>query len=397
MIELEPPAPTATLDRVIELGPQLSRLTPEIERAQAVSPAAIALLRDAGCLRLAVPRAYGGAELGLAEILAVIEALSRAHGTLAWLIGQVSLSHVVFSHLGDDALREIYADGPDVFAAGAGAPLGRAVAVDGGWEVSGRWPLVSGCRHAAWLHVQCLIAASGDGVDEDGERAGALPPMRTVVLRAGEPRIIGSLDGLGLRGSGSDDVLLRACFCPAGRSCDSNADPPALTASNRVPVAAQAGLVAAAVLTGAAQAAIEAVTALAVTRRPSLRATRLSDEPVFQDRLGEACASLLTARSLLFAQVSEHDALLAPAPAGDAGSDAGDPDAETQLRAVGSKSAALARTAIESAYDLGGSSSVADLSPLHRRLRDARSLSQHAAIAPELLGRLGALAAGAGR
>lgn len=396
MIELGPSARTATLDRVVELGPQLSRLTPEIERTGAVSPEAIALLRDAGCLRMTVPAEYGGAELSLVDVLAVIEALSRAEGTLAWLIGQVALSHVVFGHLEDDALREIYADGPDVFAAGAAAPRGHARAVSDGWQVSGRWPLVSGCRHAAWLYVQCLIAAPDDGADGDGDHVRGIPPMRTIVLRAGEPRILGTWSGLGLRGSGSDDLHLRGCFCPASRTCDLNAEPPSRTASNRVPVAAQAGLVAAAVLIGAAHAAIEAVTTLAVAKRPSFSSTRLSDQPVFQDRLGEACISLLAARSLLFAALSEHDPLLAVGRGGDAEADAGIPDVETHLRALGTKSAALARAAIETAYDLGGSSSVADGSPLQRRLRDARSLSQHAAVAPELLGRLGALVAGPG-
>jgi hypothetical protein len=69
MITLDAPQRTETLKRVTELAPRLSRLSAEIERAQAISADMIALLREAGCLRMTVPRAYGGDGLTLAEPL----------------------------------------------------------------------------------------------------------------------------------------------------------------------------------------------------------------------------------------------------------------------------------------------------------------------------------------
>jgi alkylation response protein AidB-like acyl-CoA dehydrogenase len=246
-------------------------------------------------------------------------------------------------------------------------------------RVSGRWPLVSGCRHARWLYAQCIV--SGEDTAAGGDGAARL---RTVVLRAEQARILGSWRGLGLHGSGSDDIHLKDHFSPASHVCDLTSPPLTSTASNRVPVVVQAGLVAAAVLIGAGHAAIEAVTELAVVKRPSFSAARLADQTVFQDRLGEACSSLLAAHALLFEAVGEVD---------DAGPDGAED--EVRLNAVAPKAAGLAREAIETAYDLGGSSSATEGSPLQRRLRDARSLSQHAAISAELLSRLGALAVAA--
>jgi alkylation response protein AidB-like acyl-CoA dehydrogenase len=35
--------------------------------------------------------------------------------------------------------------------------FGNAVVVDGGYRVTGRWPLGSGCRHSAWIVGGCRI------------------------------------------------------------------------------------------------------------------------------------------------------------------------------------------------------------------------------------------------
>src|SRR5215470_1404532 len=104
--------------RVRELAPDLARRSAQIEQAGEVPAEAIDLLREAGCLRLVVPARFGGADLTLAQAAAVIETLTRADGTVGWLVGQVTLAHSVIAYLPAATAAAIYAGGPDVYAAG---------------------------------------------------------------------------------------------------------------------------------------------------------------------------------------------------------------------------------------------------------------------------------------
>lgn len=373
-------ADSPVAQRVRDLVPWLSRRADEIERAGAVPAEVVAALRDAGCLRLVVPARYGGADLSLAQAVTVVEIVTRASGTLGWLVGQVALAHAVLSHLPLEVAAAIYAGGPDVFAAGAAAAKGRAIWNGGAWQVSGRWPLVSGIAHAEWLYLQCVVAREG----EQWAARDVPPDLRTVVLPAARVRVIPTWHGLGLRGSGSHDAHVSGELCPPELTCDLLEPPAVVTASGRVPVRTQAGLVAAAFMTGTAAAALEEVAALASHKRPSFSTRRLAESPRFQQALGEAYATLCAARSLLAVHLA----------AAESGSEPVGEEEETLLRAVGPKVAALACSVIDVAYSLGGSTAVSDASPLQRRLRDGRSISQHATLSTGYYGALGALAAG---
>ena len=70
-----------------------------------------------------------------------------------------------------------------------------------------------------------------------------------------------------------------------------------------VPLMDQAGLLLAAVAVGIATGALNDVAYVAVSgKRPAFSPRRLADDPVFQDRLGEAHMRLRAARALLYSQ-----------------------------------------------------------------------------------------------
>lgn len=378
---IEMPAEVAAtsdvLDRIADRAPWLVRRIAAVEREGRVPDDVLAALREDGCLRLAVPAAHGGADLSLPQVVAVVEALARIGGTLGWIVGQIVLAQVVFAYLPAATVAEIYAGGPDVYAAGAAAAKGRAAPADGGWRVSGRWPLVSGCTRADWIYLQCAVVDEG-AADAPAE---TIPRLRAVLFPAHEVRIIESWHGLGLRGSESHDVHVSAAACPAARSCDLAGEPGGAGAIARVAAPAQAGLVAAAVQTGIAAAALDAILELATRKRPAFSTSRLSAQPLFQDAVGEAFCTLSAARALLFGEVLAADA--------------GTRRDDTRLRAVAPQVAGLAWQVVDSAYTLGGSSSVYDGSALQRCLRDARSVGQHATLGRGFYGRVGARRAGA--
>src|SRR5262249_62245434 len=97
-----------------------------------------------------------------------------------------------------------------VWAGGPG-PASRAVAVDGGYRVTGTWSFASGCRHATWLGGDCPIyAADGSRVRNDAGKA----VERTMLFPAASARIVDVWHVSGLRGTGSDAYTVSDLFVP---------------------------------------------------------------------------------------------------------------------------------------------------------------------------------------
>jgi alkylation response protein AidB-like acyl-CoA dehydrogenase len=107
-----------------------------------------------------VPRALGGRQADPATLVRVIETLAAGDGSAAWCAMIGATSGVASAYLADDAAREIYGT-PGSISGGAFAPLGRAIVVDGGYRVTGRWPFASGCEHCTWLMGGSVVVEGG--------------------------------------------------------------------------------------------------------------------------------------------------------------------------------------------------------------------------------------------
>ena len=160
-------------------------------------------MAQAGVFRMLVPCAAGGLELDPLTLHEVVEEVSRWDGSAGWTAMIGSGASFMSGFLPSDFVREIFAD-PNAFLCGnLGAPGARAVAVPGGFQVSGRWPFVSGCEHATWI--------AGAAVLEDGG-------MRIVVLPRAACEIVDTWTVTGLRATGSHDVAVCDAFVPRERS-----------------------------------------------------------------------------------------------------------------------------------------------------------------------------------
>jgi alkylation response protein AidB-like acyl-CoA dehydrogenase len=372
------------LSCALELVDEIAREADAIERAGRLPEPLLAALADAGCTRMAVPERYGGADLPLPAVLSVLEALARGDGSVGWTIGQLALSHVLVSYLPPAGLDRIYADGPDVWVAGAAAPKGRAGREDSGWRVSGRWPLVSGVPYAAWVFVQCVVVSEDRTIQT---QPGGIPELRMAVLPAADIEVIETWDALGLRGTASHDVQVRATHCPDSLTCQLTPDAPAGGKLCRVPPQAQGGPLIAATALGIAQGALDALAELAGGgKRPAFSPRRLAESEAFQERFGEARLTLAAARALLHTEATRADARGLQGPL--------TPVDRARLRAAAVKAVELASTVTDAAFSLAGASSVYSSSPLQRRLRDARTGAQHFAAGREFYTPLGALLAG---
>jgi 3-hydroxy-9,10-secoandrosta-1,3,5(10)-triene-9,17-dione monooxygenase len=106
------------------------------------------------------------------------------------------------------AQEEVWGDDPAARMSSSYAPTGRAEAVAGGHRLIGRWSFSSGCDHAGWVLLGAIVAdAEGKPVD-----------FRTFLLPGTDYEIDDVWDTVGLRGTGSNDIVVDGAFVPEHRS-----------------------------------------------------------------------------------------------------------------------------------------------------------------------------------
>jgi indole-3-acetate monooxygenase len=185
----------------------------ETEEARRLAPQVVEGLMDASLCRLALPASLGGHEVELVVALQVYEELAWADASVAWIAWNNQLVCLA-SRFASDAVRtELFSDARRLFA-NSTRPSGRAVVVEGGFRVSGRWSLVSGCELADWIPVMCVITEG----TEPRMLAAGVPEMRMTYLPKGAYRILDTWYVGGLRGTGSHDIVVDDVFVPAERT-----------------------------------------------------------------------------------------------------------------------------------------------------------------------------------
>ena len=360
---------SSTLARVHEIAPAIASRSEEIDRQRRIPRDLLDELVWAGCYRMLTPASHGGQDAELLDVLRVIERLAQADGAVGWAVGQAALGGIIFGSFPAATIDEIYADGPDVFRAGAFAPKGRAARHAGAWQVSGQWPFVTGCREASWLYLNCLII-------EDRKiqiLACGLPSVRMMLFPASEVEVVDTWDVLGLRGTASHDVRVRKGSCGDLRSYVPGGAPTLRGGMFRIPQMDQTGLFIAAVAVGIAQRlALDELRELAASgMKPTFSRMRLAENSVFHDRLGTAYMSLQAARALLHDQASAAwDRVISERQPTNL--------EQSTLRATSLHVTTMATQVIDTAYLSAGGTSVYDRSPLQRRLRDIHTATQHA-------------------
>ena len=205
-------------------------------------------------------------------------------------------------------MHEIYPNGHRTVIAGTAVQGGgQAVAVEGGYRVSGRWTFGSGCHEAAWMLGSFQIL--DDGQPRRRDDGGMF--WRGLFPRAEVEVIPDSWEVSGLRGTGSfdwtgEDFFLRErrTMVHAGVPLDNQwGHWPGITYA--LPAQAWVGPHQCAVITGLARAGIDALVELAADKTPRGRTGRLCDNPQVQDAVGRADAILNSGRIYRNAMIAE--------------------------------------------------------------------------------------------
>src|SRR5258708_34598562 len=203
------PHASELIRRALALQPVLAARAGEADQARRLPEATIAAVREAGLFRIVQPKRWGGYEMDVGVLFDVQRTLSAGDMSAGWVCGLLAMHPCQLALFRDPAAHGVWSDDPETLICSSLMPTGEATMVEGGVRLSGRWKYASGCDHAGWAFL-------GAAVKDDPQ-----PPHlnRTMFLvpRA-ELEIVDTWDVVGLRGTGSHDIVVKNAFVPAHRT-----------------------------------------------------------------------------------------------------------------------------------------------------------------------------------
>ncbi len=288
--------------RARELGPEIEAAADAIERTQRIPEPLLSQLHAARLCRMLLPRSVDGDELEPWVYLRAIEEISRHDGSVGWNIFVANSSALVAPFLPPETMRTIFAD-PRAVVSWGPPNQSKAIAVPGGYRVTGQWSFASGCRQATWMGAHCLV------VEPDGSlrlNAAGKPTVRTLLCPVAQTTLLDDTwNVIGMRGTMSGSYRLDDVFVPEEFS-GTREDPALRREPGRLYAYPMQGLYAvgvAGVAIGIARVMLDGFKDLAVRKTPR-NLMRLADNAVVQSNVAQMEARLGAARAYLVETLS---------------------------------------------------------------------------------------------
>ncbi|WP_250956913.1 acyl-CoA dehydrogenase family protein [Rhizobium sp. CG5] len=317
------------------------------------------LVHVAGLSALTAPSELGGHGASLGDTAEVIRLIARGEPSTALILimQYINLATLPASRWPAHLVRQVIADAVEKGALinalrvepelgtpiRGGLPATTARRVDGGWSISGRKIYSTGVEGLTWAIVWART-------DEENVRLGGfLVPVNSPGFR-----IEKTWNPLGMRATGSHDVVLQEVFVPTDHAVDIR--PPSEWDARGEGQAAWFGMLPGALYTGVAEAARDWLVGFLQNRVPSNLGQPLSTVPRIQQAVGEIEELLAVNRRLIASAARDIDE-----GRGVSQSESG------LIKVVTTENAILA---VEKALKLTGNHGISRNNPLERHHRD---------------------------
>lgn len=319
------------------------------DTARTLAPDVVDAIVTAGFARFFVPERWGGVAGGFTELTAAVATVGEACASAAWCASLAAYGARQAAYLPLEGQRELWADGPDTFLVGAVVPTGTAEPVPGGWRLRGTWSYVSAVAFADYAMVAARLPAGDVWYF-------AVPPH--------DYRVEDTWFTVGMRGTGSNTIVLDDVFVPRHRAFDRAeliaGRPVGTTAAcHTASLPAVTAMPFAAPVLGAGRAALHAAVDLLARKR---------DKAAVQIDLARAAGHVAAAELLIGRVAGILDRGEAPGPSG--GRDI--------VVAV-----ELLANAVNRLFHLVGTSGHTADKPMERIWRDVNTAASHTGLQPD--------------
>jgi 3-hydroxy-9,10-secoandrosta-1,3,5(10)-triene-9,17-dione monooxygenase len=194
----------AVISGVTELLPVLRQRAQEAEDHRMVPAESVKALAETGFFRLLQPASAGGLEADPVTFFTAVRLIASACGSTGWVSSVVGVHPWQLALFPPQAQEDVWGADPETRMSSSYAPTGKAKLVEGGYQLDGRWSFSSGCAHASWVLLGGIVTSDeGQPVD-----------FCTFLVPAGDYTIDDVWDTVGLRGTGSNDIVVGDVFVP---------------------------------------------------------------------------------------------------------------------------------------------------------------------------------------
>ncbi|USK84835.1 acyl-CoA dehydrogenase [Peribacillus asahii] len=199
-----------TFEQLLEGAEKIGRLAEQeaktAEENATISENVINLMKETQISKLMLPKKYGFPQVDFTEFSKIIRKVANYNISAAWLTFLYPLHNSLPAYLPEAEGEKIIQDGGlicDVFAAvGKAEPDG-----DGGVRVNGKWNFASGVLYSDWIGLGVMMEFP------DSTKPEICMPM----FHKSEVGIVKNWDTFGLRGSGSNQVVVDNVYIPFER------------------------------------------------------------------------------------------------------------------------------------------------------------------------------------
>jgi 3-hydroxy-9,10-secoandrosta-1,3,5(10)-triene-9,17-dione monooxygenase len=360
-------------------------VAPNVERAEKLRrlpPENVAAMMQSGLMAMMRPARFGGWGGDWIDLLNACTEVGRVCGSTSWCLSFLLHHQWIFAYFPDAAQKRVYGADPDPKFVVSFAPAGKVRAVPGGWELSGEWPWGSGGDHCNWGMVNAIIP----------DPAGGPPHARFFLLQPGQFRMRDVWYSVGLKASGTNNIVVDPLFVPAELTLDlqqaRDGTAPGCSLDEgvlfRSPLTAQAWVGIVSPLLGVARGACDAF--IDYTRaKISTMGDKVAEGAPMQIAIGESLADLDAAFALA---ERVNESLFANQPIA--------LEHRVSHRRNATLASRLALQAVDRLFDLAGAQGLTETGALQRHWRDAHAITHHYALNNVAFQNSGRLALGLG-
>ncbi|WP_344937651.1 acyl-CoA dehydrogenase family protein [Zhongshania borealis] len=303
--DVEVPTCDELVARAKEIAKVLKERSYQANESRNVSDETVRAMSEAGLFRILQPKRWNGFEMHPNTFFKVQMALAEACMSTAWIYGVIGVHPYQLALFDDRAQQEVWGDDDSVLVSSTYQPVAKIKLVEGGYRISGRWSFSSGCTHCDWVLL-------GGMIPPDLSEAGA-PDMRTFLLPRSDYQIIENWDVLGLRATGSNDILVEDVFVPEYRThkaldgflCQSPGNDVNKAPLYRIPWAQLFVRSVSTGAIGAAEGALSEYLKIAAKRMPSFSEKGTVHDPIAQTIVADAVVAINELKQTLFCNMND--------------------------------------------------------------------------------------------
>jgi 3-hydroxy-9,10-secoandrosta-1,3,5(10)-triene-9,17-dione monooxygenase len=354
------------IERARDVADRIAPFIDQAEEMRRLPPGALDVITGSGLTPLVRTRRYGGHECDWMTFLDCTAEVGSKSGSIGWCMAFL-IAHQWFLHyFAKETVDYVYGQDDDPRIVTSFAPFGKAHKAAGGYVLSGDWSFGSGGDHCQWAIVGALVFEEG----------GHAPVgFRTFLCKPDQFRMKDTWYSVGLKGSGSNNIVVEEAFISEDFSLDMAAAnegkaPGCFYNSGPLyqsPLYNQFGFGLFSPAWAIGRGALESFVDFNRDRVAALTGAKLAETQALQIRLGEASADLDTAYTIAekLNGMLMRGELMQPTtrPVRDFGH-----AAQTVMRSV------------DSLFTAAGARGLSERQPLQRHWRDIHAVSNHAAL-----------------